>query len=67
LNTTIVVLNRTANFFWKGFGAIVHLISAIYEKGVKLCGKKKAAMELRLQRSPIVPLYDIVIEPRMIN
>jgi hypothetical protein len=67
LNTTIVVLNRTANFFWKGFGATVHLMIAIYEKGVKLCGKKKAALELRLQRSLILPLYDIVIEPKMVN
>jgi hypothetical protein len=67
LDTTIAVLTRTANFVWKGLHATVHLMSAIYEKGVKLCGKEKAALEQRLQRCPKLPLYDITIQPKMVN
>lgn len=67
LNSTITVLNRTANFAWKGLRATVNLMDAIYEKGVKLCGKEKIALEQRLQRSPKLPWYDIIIHPKMVN
>lgn len=66
LDTKISVLNRTANFIWKGIRATVNLVDAIYEKGVKLCGKKKIALEQRLQRSPKLPQYDIIIHPKSV-
>lgn len=64
LDTVTTVLNRTANFVWKGLGTTVHLMNDIYEKGVKLCRKERTALELRLQRSPKLPLYDILIYPK---
>ncbi len=63
LDTVDTVLNRAANFVWKGFHAAVHLLETSYEKGVKVCGKEKAKMEERLQRSERLPLYDITISP----
>jgi hypothetical protein len=41
-------------------------MSGIYEKGVKLCRKEKVALEQRLQRSPKLPLYDILIQPKAV-
>ena len=67
LDTSIAVLNRTSNFVWKGFRATVNLMSSVYEKGVKLCGKEKAALEQRLQRSSKLSLYDILIQPKTVN
>ncbi len=58
-----VVLNRAANFAWKGFHAIVHLFHTAYEKGVKVIGKEKAELEQRLQRSEALTWYDITIYP----
>ena len=63
LNTVDTVLNRAANFVWKGFHAMVNLLENVYEKGVKVCGKEKVKMEQRLQRSEKLPLYDIIIRP----
>lgn len=67
LDTPIAVLNRTSNFIWKGFRATVNLMSSVYEKGVKLCGKEKAVLEQRLQRSSKLSLYDILIQPKTVN
>ena len=63
LDTVDTVLSRAANFVWKGCHAAVHLLGTSYEKGVKVCGKEKAKMEQRLQRSERLPLYDITISP----
>lgn len=64
LDTTVAVLNRTVNFVWKGLQPMVNLMTGIYAKGVKLCGKERAALEQRLQRSPKLPQYDIIIQPK---
>lgn len=64
LDTTVALLNRTVNFVWKGLQPMVNLMTGIYAKGVKLCGKERAALEQRLQRSPKLPQYDIIIQPK---
>ena len=66
LDTVETVLNRATNFVWKGLNATVHLLKTSYEKGVKVCGKEKAKMEERLQRSERLPLYDIIIKPNTV-
>lgn len=66
LDTVETVLNRAANFVWKGLNATVHLLNTSYEKGVKIIGKEKAKMEKRLQRSELLPLYDITIHPKTV-
>jgi hypothetical protein len=66
LDTVETVLNRATNFVWKGLNATVHLLKTSYEKGVRVCGKEKAKMEKRLQRSERLPLYDITINPNTV-
>jgi hypothetical protein len=66
LDTVSVVLNRAANFVWKGFRSTVHLLNATYEKGIKVCGKERVELEQRLQRSEQLPWYDITIYPKTV-
>ena len=49
---------------WKGLSPVVHLTDKLYQKGVRLVGKAKQALEARLQRSPTLPWYDILIYPQ---
>ena len=65
LESVHIVLNRAGNFFWKGLRASVHLLSATYQKGVKVCGKEKAELEKRIERWEQLPFYDITIYPKM--
>lgn len=66
LDCVNVVLNRAGNFVWKGLRATVQLLSAVYEKGIKVCGKRRSELEQRLQRSELLPLYDITICPKAV-
>ena len=66
LDSVNCVLNRASNFVWKDFYAMVKLIDAVYEKGVKVSGKDKTELEGRLQRSDRLPLYDITISPKTV-
>ncbi len=66
LGTVNTVLNRAANFFWKGLSATVKLLDEAYEKGIKVAGKERVALEQRLQRSPTLPWWDITIYPKTV-
>lgn len=66
LDTVDNVLRRAANFLWKGFKATARLINSVYEKGVKVCGKEKNALEQRLKRSSALPWWDIMICPNTV-
>lgn len=66
LDTVNTVLNRAANFSWKGFHATIHLLESVYAKGVKVLGKERAQLEQRLQRSEYLTWYDILINPKMV-
>jgi hypothetical protein len=63
LSSVTEVLNRAANFFWKGVRTTVRLMNGVYQKGIRVCGKNKAKIEARLERSDKLPLYDIIIRP----
>jgi len=67
LSTVDTVLNRAANFFWKGLSATVSLLNTVYEKGVKLRGEEMAELENRLQRSSTLPWWDITVKPIIPN
>jgi len=41
-----------------GIRTVVHLLDTPYEKGVKVCGKEKAKLEQRLQRSLTLHWWD---------
>ena len=66
LSTVDTVINRAANFCWKGMRTTACLVDAIYEKGVKLCGKEKRALEHRLARSPELNWWDITIRHKTV-
>ena len=66
LQTVETVLNRAGNFFWKGICTAARLLDEPYEKGIKLCGKEKLALEQRLKRSKKLPWWDIVIQPKVV-
>ena len=66
LNTVHTVINRAGNFHWKGMRTIVHLVGAIYEKGVKIRSCKKRDLELRLKRSTDLRWWDIIIHLKMV-
>lgn len=63
LDSVEAVLCRAENFAWKGVRAVVTLLDSIYEKGVKVVGKEKRALETRLNRSEKLPWWDITIRP----
>ena len=67
LSTVDTVLNRARNFYWKEMRTVVHLLETPYEKGVKVCGKEKAKLEQRLQRSLALHWWDITIHPITVN
>lgn len=66
LDSATTVLNRAAQFAWKGMLTSARLLETVYEKGVKLHGKEKNAMEQRLSRSPELPWWDITIYPKLV-
>jgi hypothetical protein len=66
LDTVNTVLNRAGNFFWKGVRTTVSLLEKVYEKKIRVCGKEKRELEQRLQRSPILPWWDIMIYPNTV-
>jgi len=66
LDSVTTVLYRAGNFLWRGKQATVRLLDTVYEKGVKLCGMEKDALEKRLLRSPDLQWWDITICPKMV-
>jgi hypothetical protein len=67
LDTVEAVLKRAGNFIWKGLRTVTRLLDTTYEKGVKVCGNEKTALEQRLQRSPDLHWWDITICPKTVN
>lgn len=67
LDTAWCVMNRAANFVWRGMRTIVTHLTGVYEKGVRLCAKEKTKMEMRLARSEKLPWWDVVIMPLTVN
>jgi hypothetical protein len=48
---------------WKGVRPLVKLSRTIYQKGVSLSKKAMQAVEARLERNPLLPKWDILIQP----
>ncbi|MEO6319413.1 MAG: hypothetical protein ABIR56_01960 [Polaromonas sp.] len=66
LDSVATVLRRAGNFAWKGMQTTARLLDSAYEKGVKVCGKYKKALEERLQRNPALHWWDITIHPKKV-
>ena len=63
LSTADKALRWAQTMTWKGLAPAVHLTGKLYQKGVRLTGKAKQALEARLQRSATLPWHDILITP----
>ena len=63
LSTAETALRWAQTMTWKGLAPVVNLTHKLYQKGVRLTGKTKQALEARLQRSSTLPWYDILITP----
>ena len=48
---------------WKGIKPIVKLSRKIYAKGVTLGKTAMQEVEVRLERNPLLPKWDILIQP----
>ena len=64
LLSSVDVMAKWANsMLWKGINPIVNVSTVIYEKGISLTKVAMRAIEKRLIRNPLLPKYDILIEP----
>ena len=63
LSTADTAWRWAQSMTWKALAPVVHLTDKLYQKGVRLVGKAKQALEARLQRSSTLPWYDILITP----
>jgi hypothetical protein len=48
---------------WKGIHPIVQLNPQIYKKGISLSKREMRDVEERLERNPVLPKWDILIQP----
>jgi hypothetical protein len=48
---------------WKGIKPVVELSRKVYAKGVTLSKTAMQAVEVRLERNPLLPKWDILIHP----
>jgi hypothetical protein len=63
LSTISTTLEWAKTMTWRGIAPAVRLSTTVYAKGVRVSKQAMAALESRLQRSPTLPRWDIVIEP----
>ncbi|CDN13987.1 Mobile element protein [Richelia intracellularis] len=48
---------------WKGLYPILSLSKTVYQKGISRTKKAMKQVESRLQRNPLLPKWDILIQP----
>jgi transposase len=64
LNCLEVVLQCARRMTWKGRHPTVKCLEGEYPNGVRVAAKEMKLYEARLQRSAVLPKYDIIIKPR---
>ena len=57
------MLEWAKSMTWKGLHPVVELSRKVYEKGVSLSKQAMRSVEARLERSPTLPKWDILITP----
>jgi Rhodopirellula transposase DDE domain len=50
---------------WKGLNPIIELSSVLYRKGISLSKEAMQNVEERLKRNPLLPKWDILIQPKL--
>lgn len=58
-----VMLSWASSMTWKGLHPILTLSNIVYQKGISLTKKAMKQVESRLQRNPLLPKWDILIQP----
>ncbi len=65
--TTLVdvdaMLEWAKSMTWKGLHPLVTLSQTVYQKGVSLSKKAMREVEIRLERNPLLPRWDVLIRP----
>ena len=61
-----VMLSWASSMSWKGLYPILSLSKTVYQKGIFLTKKAMKQVESRLQRNPLLPKWDILIQPRLL-
>jgi transposase len=64
LNCLKVILQGALRMKWKGMHPIVKRLHGHYPDGIRVGKKEMKSYEARLQRSAILPKYDVTIEPQ---
>ena len=57
------MLSWAKSMTWKGIKPVVKLSQKVYQKGISLTKKAMKDIEKRLQRNPLLPKWDILINP----
>lgn len=63
LKSIETALEWAGTMTWNGVEPVIHLLTAIYEKGKKLTKKEMQAYEEKIKRSEKLPKWDVVINP----
>ena len=58
-----VMLSWASSMTWKGLYPILSLSKTVYQKGISLTKKAMKQVESRLQRNPLLPKWDILMQP----
>jgi transposase len=67
LTSVKVVLQGALRMFWKGQHPTIKWLAGDYPDGIRVTGRAKKVLESRLERSTVLPKYDIIIRPRPVN
>ena len=61
-----VMVSWPSSMTWKGLYPILSLSKTVYQKGISLRKKAMKKVESRLQRNPLLPKWDILIQPLLL-
>ena len=59
------MLGWAKSMTWKGIHPVVELSRKVYQKGISLSKEAMQDIEARLERNPLLPKWDILIQPMM--
>ena len=60
------MLGWAKSMTWKGIHPVVELSRKVYQKGISLSKEAMKDVEARLERNPLLPKWDILIQPMMV-
>ena len=63
LTDTETMVEWAQSMTWKGLQPVVTLNTTAYKKGISLTKKVMREIEMRLERNPLLPKWDILIQP----